>query len=799
MSARFTTIWRRLVERRRARYNTASARSLSGDAAFISSEVVTLSSKHSPRRLSAAALLLALAAWPCAAVEVKIFRADNAEAFAEGTLDGLALDPSGTLTLASQVERRAEIAEPFVFNAAAAADGWILGTGNAGKLLHAAADGSLRELWAAPDDEIQIHAVLADGAGKVVAATSPTGKVYFLEDDPDAPGTLRQSALFDPEATYIWALARDAEGRLLVATGLPGRIFRVGADGVGEVLWESPDAHVRALFPLPGGGLLAGTAGQGLIVHLDAKGTARILHDAAQPEIVAFTPGPGGAVYAAALASEASQVDLSSSADENGDEDGEAVAVSDAVLTVGSRGAGDDGARSVLLEIRLDGSAATVEEIEWLADETIHSLAVFDGDLWIGTGENGRLYRREADGLLLERELDGRQVTALAAGPAGLAALTTNAAALYVAPGVRAAQGTYTSRILDAGSVARFGALRLEGELPPDATIRLEARSGMSKIADRTWTSWTAVGDGLDAALDTLGEGRYVQWRATLDRSARRKADAEDGGPRLRIAELSYRQHNDRPRLTALEVLAPGEILVPSAFNAQNQVFEPWSPNREGIFTSLRQSADNGGGVFKTLWKRGYRTVRWTAEDPNQDTVEATLAFRRAQDGASGNRGDDGWINMIEELDESHYSFDATVLPDGLYHFRVTVDDGPSNVDFDARSVSRTSPPVTIDHTPPRMVRVEHSRVEHSRVEHSRVERQGATLEVELEDALSPIRQVEWSVDAAEWKPAPAVDGLLDERREILRLEIPPGARLVLLRAHDAALNVVTFDLTDSP
>ncbi len=53
------------------------------------------------------------------------------------------------------------------------------------------------------------------------------------------------------------------------------------------------------------------------------------------------------------------------------------------------------------------------------------------------------------------------------------------------------------------------------------------------------------------------------------------------------------------------------------------------------------------------------------------------------------------------------------------------------------------------------------------------------------------------SVDAGEWRPAPAADGLLDGRRETLELEVPEGARLVLLRVTDAAFNVTTFDLSD--
>jgi hypothetical protein len=68
---------------------------------------------------------------------------------------------------------------------------------------------------------------------------------------------------------------------------------------------------------------------------------------------------------------------------------------------------------------------------------------------------------------------------------------------------------------------------------------------------------------------------------------------------------------------------------------------------------------------------------------------------------------------------------------------------------------------------------------------------------VVLEDAWNPLRAAEVSVDAGEWQPAPAADGLLDARRETLEIEVPAGARLLLLRATDAAFNVQTFDLSE--
>ena len=58
------------------------------------------------------------------------------------------------------------------------------------------------------------------------------------------------------------------------------------------------------------------------------------------------------------------------------------------------------------------------------------------------------------------------------------------------------------------------------------------------------------------------------------------------------------------------------------------------------------------------------------------------------------------------------------------------------------------------------------------------------------------MRRAAVSVDAGEWRPVRAADGLLDGRRETLRVEVPEGTRLLLLRVLDAAFNVVTFDLS---
>ncbi len=702
--------------------------------------------------------------------QVKIFRADTRETFAGGTCEGTSLGPLGGVGLARRVERRAGIEEPFVFTAAAHGDGWVIGTGNSGRVLRVTADGDVEELYAAAEPEV--FAVWADPDGTVLAATSPQGKVYAIAGGEAA-------VVFDPEDGYIWDLARDRDGRLLVATGLPGRLYRLDPGGEAELLFESVDSHVHAIAVLPDGGILAGTAGQGMILRLAADGELSTLYDAVQPEVLGFTVRPDGGAYAVALASEASFVDLSAnqrSANGNGNSNGNGNGEGEAQVTVavqgqetaGSRSSSFTGARSLIVEISPDG---TVEELLSLQEETVHSLLWHEGELWLGTGQEGKLYRHTDDGLVLERELEGRQVTALVAGEGGAAAVTTNGGLVYQLPGGMVEEGTYTSAVLDAGQVARFGSFLWEGMKPRGTRVGIELRSGMSLVPDATWTPWSVAAEDQELALRDVPHGRYVQWRATL----RGKGD---DGPRLATAELSYRQENLEPQIESLEVLDPGEILVPGTFNPQNQTFEPWSPNREGIFTSLRNQKPKDATHLKTLWKKGYRTLRWTASDANDDELIYALSFRRDGDEA------DGWLGIVDELDETHYSFDSTVLADGVYRFRLTASDRPSQPGGEALSKDKLSEPVVIDHSTPRL---------------AASTRRGDVIEIELRDELSPIRDVVYSVDAGKWQSATAEDGLVDGRREVIRLTVPADARMLLLRVTDAALNVVSFDLLHPP
>lgn len=736
---------------------------------------------------------------PVSASTVKIFETQGRRAFLAGTLEGVSVDALGRLELADRVERLTAVDEPFLFSATAHPEGWVVGTGNAGKVLLVTRSGEVRELFAA--DEPEVFALWTDPDGTVFAGTSPEGKVYRIPVENGAAG--EPEVVFEPGETYIWALARDAEGGLLVATGTQGRLHRIDRQGDARVVFDSDDTHLRSLLVLPGGEVLVGTAGEGLVLRLSpsrqGEYAARTLYDADKPEVVALTAGPEGSAFAGLLASESSLVDLSSrpsrastsspsSSDGDDDDEGEGgdgggegpqVASAEVSLgdsaTVGSRRAGFKGGRSEVLRIGPDGQ---VESLADLDEETLFTLRWVRGRLWIGTGLEGKLYRWTADEeLVLEKDVEERQVVALMEDDPGPAFATTNAAAIYRVTGGTEREGTYTSAALDAGQIARFGRFSGRAEAPRGADLTFSFRSGMSAEPDRTWSPWTEPRSGVEIQIADLPRGRYVQWRAHFR--------AGNGtSPVLFGAELSYLQRNLAPKIEAFQVLEPGQVLVPSNFNPGNQVYEPAHPSRDGIFTTLTPSEGPGNARLKPLWKMGYRTLRWKVEDPNEDDLRFALEFRPERTGEAV-----AWMPMTEDLEGEHYSFDATVLPDGVYRFRLRASDAQDNAG-DGRVAEQVSDPVVIDHAVPRK---------------GAVRRQGGRLTVEVEDELSPLREAVVSADAGEWRPVEAADGLLDGRRETLRIDLGDEGddgddgdaepRLLLLRVTDAAHNVITFDL----
>lgn len=528
---------------------------------------------------------------------------------------------------------------------------------------------------------------------------------------------------------------------------------------------------------------MIGTVGQGRVVRRAPGGGITTLYDSALAEVVALARGANGAVYAAVLASEASFVELEPRATRDpptGDASADATATSasesdaaSVAASAGTRASGAQGPRSELVRL-LD---AGISEPLWSSqDETIFAL-VGEGDrLWIATGAEGHLYSLVDDSVRFEQDFEERQIVGLLAGAEGPSLLTTNEAALYRSLARPRESGTYTSSVADASLPARYGLFRWTGERPAGGAFRVSFRAGMSATPDESWSAWSVQ---VDAPGSSSGEiavpadlvGRYLQWRAELVPGSGGRS------PRLTAVELSYRQINQRPKIERFVALEPGQIQVAANFNPAEQAYEPATPNRDGIFTTLQPATGGAEARTKTLWKRGMRTLRWRVTDPNGDELRSKLSVRRDEPGVSGRE----WLAMTDDLKEEFYSFDAAALPDGRYRFRLQVSDALGNQGGEILEASEESEPVILDQSPP---------------ERRAVDRRGGRIRLEIADDWNPLRQAQVSIDAGAWKDIAPVDGLVDGRTETFALDsLPRDGSLVLLRVADAAWNSVTFDL----
>ena len=166
-------------------------------------------------------------------------------------------------------------------------------------------------------------------------------------------------------------------------------------------------------------------------------------------------------------------------------------------------------------------------------------------------------------------------------------------------------------------------------------------------------------------------------------------------------------------------------------------------------------------------------TISWQADDPDGDKLIYNVYFRSEDESQ--------WLTLRSGLHENSITFDADILADGKYFFRVVASDREANPPASAREAQLTSAPILIDNTPPT-------------ISIGTVRYAGGSAHVEFEavDAASALRHCEYSLDAANWVPVEAADGVIDSPREKFVLDltgVAPGEHLLVIRVADSANN----------
>jgi hypothetical protein len=349
-----------------------------------------------------------------------------------------------------------------------------------------------------------------------------------------------------------------------------------------------------------------------------------------------------------------------------------------------------------------------------------------------GTGNRGHIFAmRSEDDFSDLLKAGSSQVTAFAKAPGGgLYAAGSNLGKIFVlGPGPQS-EGTYESDVFDAKIFSRWGRAQMRSA----GNVELFTRSGNVDNPDRNWSPWMNVDPQKDGETG-VPPARFIQWKAVLH--------AGNPVPRVESVALNYLSKNVAPDIDDVAV----------------QIGTRYQPLPKPIGMSTDTSGSNPSQPrfeppVPTTHDHDAIGVKWVAHDDNDDQLTYSLYYR--------GDGESRWLLLKDDLTDKFYSFDASLLPDGGYTFKVVASDAPSHSPGEALTAEKESSRVEIDTTPPH------------------IENLAATLEGDQAhvtfhaiDGFSPIKRAEYSIDANDWQYVEPVGQLADSKSENYDFKVP--------------------------
>jgi sugar lactone lactonase YvrE len=711
----------------------------------------------------------------------KLWNQSQIEEFEKGTPQGVAITSDGRLRDAPGLSEVLTTPSTFVWSLVADKSGTtFVGTGAPATVLRVGADQKPFTLFKTKDVNVQVVRVGLDGA--IYAATLPGGKVYKLKAD--ATSALDDSSatvVFDaskiertPSADksdadkaakphYIWDLAFDPTGRIYVATGDPGAIYRVDPAkpaAAPETFFKSDEAHIRVLAWDGKGNLLAGSDGSGLVYRISPDGKGYVLFDSPRREVTSLAVGSNGTIYAACVGDKGHNPLPPLPVQGVG-------AVTITIIQPGSMQATNQSASVPEgTEIYALKENQAPRKLWNSKDDIVYALVQRTDGLLALTGNRGRLFRIEDNGTYADiGHLNAQQGLSLAVAGADSVLLGTGNTGKIFKLGA-AASHEYASDVLDAGAFARFGRV----EISPGSTgYQVLTRTGNIEQPVRGWTDWQALNNGVVASPP----GRFLQWKVQL----------QPGGE-VGSVGVNYLPVNTAPVVDDM-------VVVPGArFNPQNVATN--QPTVNITFPSANQNAvtfDSGSNTnpLQATKDRTAITVRWAAHDDDGDDLVYALYLR--------GDGESVWRLLKDKITEKAYSFDSTQIPDGGYQIRVVASDAPSETPGDALTGEKASDRFVIDTTPPVISALKATGGQVSCT--GAICMRSVQIVLDANDSVSPVTRAEYSIDAGPWQYVDPVGKLSDSLHEHYDFKITvneagakAGEHLITVRAYDRYDNV---------
>lgn len=689
-------------------------------------------------------------------------------------LHGVAARSDGRLISGAQVSLlRSDLDADLLWSAAATKDQLYLGTGPDGKILsldaHNLATSPIKTVAELPGAHILALTVLPNG--DLLAGTSPDGSLALIHDGEVVSrvklpvGSILDINVYQPTG---------AAPEVLVATGNPGRIYRVDVAqlakaastetedskstdlaAAGITPWGSiRDENVRTLLRRTDGRVIAGSAPKGNIYEFaHTGGSPSVLAENRNAEVTSLLEWDGGIFAAITYSSDNRENRVKRTAEnskpvaKNNDDQADKTSDGDAPPfanpTPAPASADKFRGRAQLVWLPDGGFPETVANRQNTAFYQLHR---FHDLVLITGGEEGELLGYDPARMrnLTFAGATAAQVNAIIDVPgkdSSFVLIGNNPGGLELMDFAATGPLTAETQRIDLGIPSEIGALRFDQSIAPeDSELKVEMRASYSSDELEGWGDWQPA-IGHDGGWSIAGlRGRFVQLRLS---STARPFEVAAGN-------LFTLPQNRRPQLQNFRVLAPNFAIIPA-------------PERtERSSTSLGQilqGGKSGGGRDNFLSSEvvpqpGTQVVFWSVDDQDGDNLVSTFSIRGPQDTA--------WTDLIVNTATDFAQFEISHLPEGVYRTRLVVNETAPRPVADRLSATFETDDFVVDRSPPEILEA-----------HAKRNGAGLIVTVRARDAISLLRGVEFNLNnGSTFDVEQPADGILDGREETFVLEL---------------------------
>lgn len=738
------------------------------------------------------ACLAGLAVSPAAAQKTRYWKQSAYEEFEKGTAKGVALRSDGRLLLAPKFDRYADPNLAYLWAVRADSKGRIYAAGGSNaRVVRIETNGEAKTVF--ESQELAAQALAIDAKDNLYVGTSPDGRVYKVTPAGDS------SVFFETNTKYIWDLELDSAGTLYIATGDRGEVFAVTPDGKGAVFFKSDETHIRALAFDSKGQLIAGTDPSGMILRLQKRGAevqAFVVFETARKEVTALVTDTAGNVYAASIGQKTPSQGTPSQQQQMIQQAAQAAAAA------AQAAAAQQGGRapvsvppatqfvpftatpggSEVYRIAPDGAP----EVLWSSnDKLAYSLGLGPrGRVLIGTGNKGEVIEIEGNNLFSNlAKTAADQVTSVLPGPAGVVYLSTaNPGQVFkLGPGYES-EGSFESEPFDAKTFSHWGRVTWWGENgSTNGAAQLYLRTGNTSNPEQNWSPWS--GPFSNAQGDSsVPAARFAQWKAVFKSPATPAAET----PSIGWVSVAYLPKNIAPVVDAIVVQDPGIRTqspggpVQSGQPQNVPLRVPQSLPGQSTTVQRATPAPRFEMPPQGFAQRGFQSAVWAARDENDDDLRYSLYFR--------GENEKNWKLLAKDLDQKHYSWETTTMPDGAYYLRVVASDAVANPAGEGLTGERISDRFEVDNTPPAVAGL--------RAQPGNPE---ARIEFQASDSYSAIARAEYSLDAGEWTlimPEGRLSDSPQEKYTLLLKGLAPGEHTLAVRVFDQFENTTSAKVT---